>query len=117
MWSGFAYDSPRFAPSLVARSRVRIAESAVARNERLGALQSVNAVDHALGNEVRRRSHVPHGTQETRGEGLGMNLAAEFHDRVTLVEIPHAGHALLPEQPEQVEKAVLTYLRSRGGTR
>jgi len=38
-------------------------------------------------------------------------LAAEFPDRVTLVEIPHAGHALLPEQPEQVEKAILAYLR------
>jgi pimeloyl-ACP methyl ester carboxylesterase len=38
-------------------------------------------------------------------------LAAEFPDRVTLVEIPHAGHALLPEQPEQIAKAVLAYLR------
>jgi len=45
------------------------------------------------------------------------SLAAEFPDRVTLVEIPHAGHALLPEQPEQVEKAVLTYLHSRRGVR
>jgi pimeloyl-ACP methyl ester carboxylesterase len=44
------------------------------------------------------------------------SLAAEFPGRVTLVEIPHAGHALLPEQPEQVEKAVLTYLHSRGRT-
>jgi pimeloyl-ACP methyl ester carboxylesterase len=38
-------------------------------------------------------------------------LATEFPERVTLVEIPHAGHALLPEQPEQVEKAILTYLQ------
>jgi pimeloyl-ACP methyl ester carboxylesterase len=38
-------------------------------------------------------------------------LAAEFPDRVVLVEIPHAGHALLPEQPEQVRKAILSYLR------
>jgi pimeloyl-ACP methyl ester carboxylesterase len=38
-------------------------------------------------------------------------LAAEFPERVTLVEIRHAGHALLPEQPEQVEKAILAYLR------
>jgi pimeloyl-ACP methyl ester carboxylesterase len=44
-------------------------------------------------------------------------LAAEFPERVTLVEIPHAGHALLPEQPEQVEKAILAYLHSRAGTR
>ena len=40
-------------------------------------------------------------------------LAAEFPERVTVVEIAHAGHALLPEQPEQVEKAILVYLRSR----
>jgi pimeloyl-ACP methyl ester carboxylesterase len=38
-------------------------------------------------------------------------LAAEFPDRVTLVEIAHAGHALLPEQPEAIEKAVLAYLQ------
>jgi len=38
-------------------------------------------------------------------------LAGEFPGRVTLVAIPHAGHALLPEQPEQVEKAILAYLR------
>lgn len=43
-------------------------------------------------------------------------FAAEFPDRVTVVEIPHAGHALLPEQPEQVEKAILAYLHSRAGT-
>jgi pimeloyl-ACP methyl ester carboxylesterase len=40
-------------------------------------------------------------------------LAAEFPKRVTVVEIPHAGHALLPEQPEQVEKAILAYLQRR----
>jgi len=44
-------------------------------------------------------------------------LAAEFPERITLVEIPHAGHALLPEQPELVEKAILAYLRSKGKTR
>jgi pimeloyl-ACP methyl ester carboxylesterase len=38
-------------------------------------------------------------------------LAAQFPERVTLVEIPNAGHALLPEQPEQVEKAILVYLQ------
>jgi pimeloyl-ACP methyl ester carboxylesterase len=43
-------------------------------------------------------------------------LAAEFPERVTVVEIPHAGHALLPEQPEQVEKAILTYLHSPAAT-
>jgi pimeloyl-ACP methyl ester carboxylesterase len=44
-------------------------------------------------------------------------LAAEFPDRVTVVEIPHAAHALLPEQPEQVEKVILAYLHSRRGAR
>ena len=38
-------------------------------------------------------------------------LAAEFPDRVTLVEVPHAGHALLPEQPEKIATAVLDYVR------
>jgi pimeloyl-ACP methyl ester carboxylesterase len=38
-------------------------------------------------------------------------LAAAFPDRVTLVEIAHAGHAILPEQPDQVAKAILDYLR------
>ncbi len=31
-------------------------------------------------------------------------LAAEFRDRVTLVEIPKAGHAMLPEQPDEIAK-------------
>jgi pimeloyl-ACP methyl ester carboxylesterase len=43
-------------------------------------------------------------------------LAAEFPERVTVVEIPNAGHALLPEQPEQVEKAILAYLHSKAGS-
>jgi pimeloyl-ACP methyl ester carboxylesterase len=38
-------------------------------------------------------------------------LAAEFPGRVTVVEIPGAGHALLPEQPAQVANAILSYLR------
>ena len=38
-------------------------------------------------------------------------LAEEFPDRVTVVEIPRAGHALLPEQPELIAKAILAYLR------
>ena len=38
-------------------------------------------------------------------------LAAECPDRVTLVEIPKAGHALLPEQPGRVAEALLAYLR------
>jgi pimeloyl-ACP methyl ester carboxylesterase len=38
-------------------------------------------------------------------------LAADFPDRVTLVEIAHAGHAMLSEQPDAIAKAVLAYLR------
>jgi pimeloyl-ACP methyl ester carboxylesterase len=37
-------------------------------------------------------------------------LAAAFPDRGTLVEIPKAGHALLPEQPELIATAILAYL-------
>lgn len=37
-------------------------------------------------------------------------LALEFPDRVTVVEIPHAGHAMLPEQPEKIAAAILGYL-------
>jgi pimeloyl-ACP methyl ester carboxylesterase len=49
--------------------------------------------------------------------GNAKSLAAEFPDRVTLVEISKAGHAVLPEQPEQVAKAVLAYLRGRSGSK
>jgi pimeloyl-ACP methyl ester carboxylesterase len=38
-------------------------------------------------------------------------LAAEFPQRVTLVEIAHAGHALVREQPDAIANAVLAYLR------
>lgn len=38
-------------------------------------------------------------------------LAAEFPGRVTLVEIPNAGHAMLPERPEQIAAAIVAYLR------
>ena len=38
-------------------------------------------------------------------------LAAEFPNRVTLIEIPNAGHAMLPEQPELIATAILSTLR------
>lgn len=38
-------------------------------------------------------------------------LLQEYGDRVTVIEIPKAGHALLPEQPELIAKAVLDFLR------
>jgi pimeloyl-ACP methyl ester carboxylesterase len=37
---------------------------------------------------------------------------ADFPDRVQLVEINHAAHALLPEQPKQVADAVLRFLHA-----
>jgi len=46
------------------------------------------------------------------GGGL---LAAEFPERVTLVEIPSAGHALLPEHPDTIREAVLTFLEAQRG--
>lgn len=41
----------------------------------------------------------------------GRDLLATYPDRVELVEIDEAGHALLPEQPEAVAAAVLDFLR------
>jgi pimeloyl-ACP methyl ester carboxylesterase len=40
----------------------------------------------------------------------GRSLKIEFGDRVTLVELDGAGHALLPEQPEIIAKTVLAYI-------
>jgi pimeloyl-ACP methyl ester carboxylesterase len=37
-------------------------------------------------------------------------LAREFPSRVMVVEIDHAGHAMLPEQPERISVAILRYL-------
>jgi pimeloyl-ACP methyl ester carboxylesterase len=45
----------------------------------------------------------------------GRDLAVAHPERVTLVEIERAGHALLPEQPAAVAAAVLGFLRSRSG--
>jgi pimeloyl-ACP methyl ester carboxylesterase len=44
-------------------------------------------------------------------EQAGLRLKAEFPERVSLVRVPAAGHALLPEQPERIERAVLAFLR------
>ncbi|MDG2025885.1 MAG: alpha/beta fold hydrolase [Acidimicrobiales bacterium] len=38
------------------------------------------------------------------------NLCAAFPDRASMVMVKHAGHALLPEQPEAVEVAVRSWL-------
>jgi pimeloyl-ACP methyl ester carboxylesterase len=45
----------------------------------------------------------------------GRDLAVAHPERVTLVEVERAGHALLPEQPAAVAAAVLGFLRSRTG--
>ncbi len=41
----------------------------------------------------------------------GHALRDKFPQRVRVVDIPDAGHALLPEQPEAIAQAVLTFLR------
>ncbi|MGI9598085.1 MAG: alpha/beta fold hydrolase, partial [Acidimicrobiales bacterium] len=41
-------------------------------------------------------------------------LANELGGKVAVVEVPGAGHALLPEQPEAVAISVLTWLRRHG---
>jgi pimeloyl-ACP methyl ester carboxylesterase len=38
-------------------------------------------------------------------------LAAEFPDRVSVVQIAHSGHAMLPEQPELIATTIITQLR------
>jgi len=38
-------------------------------------------------------------------------LREDIGERVMVVEIAKAGHALLPEQPEAVAKAVIDYIR------
>lgn len=41
-------------------------------------------------------------------------LANELRGKVSVVEVPCSGHALLPEQPEAVAVSVLTWLRRQG---
>lgn len=42
----------------------------------------------------------------------GLALAAEFPDRVTLVEVPNAAHAILPEQPAIIAKHTVRFLKA-----
>ena len=42
----------------------------------------------------------------------GRALREAFGDRVQLIELANAGHALLPEQPEAIANAVVTFLRA-----
>lgn len=41
-------------------------------------------------------------------------LAEEFPERVQVVEIPSAGHAMVPEQPAAIAEAIIDYLRAAG---
>lgn len=42
------------------------------------------------------------------------DLKTRLGDRVTLVELPHAGHAMLPEQPDRIVAAMCDYLGAEG---
>lgn len=44
----------------------------------------------------------------------GRALREECGERVQLIELPDAGHALLPEQPEAIAQAMLAFLRAHG---
>jgi len=44
----------------------------------------------------------------------GHRLAAQLGDRVQVVDVAGAGHALLPERPAEVAAAVLAFLRAGG---
>ncbi len=46
-------------------------------------------------------------------EDAGAPLAAKFPDRVQLVTIDNAGHALLPEQPDQIAGAIIAFLQEQ----
>ncbi len=43
----------------------------------------------------------------------GIRLKESFPERVELVMVPEAGHALLPEQPERILRALLAYYAGR----
>lgn len=51
-----------------------------------------------------RAEHDPFAPLERAGE-----MKEQFGDRVTSITIPNASHSLLPEQPEAVASALLTY--------
>jgi pimeloyl-ACP methyl ester carboxylesterase len=40
-------------------------------------------------------------------------LQRAYPDRVTVLMVPNAGHAMLPEQPERISAAIIEYLRKR----
>ncbi|HEX2269473.1 MAG TPA: alpha/beta hydrolase [Pyrinomonadaceae bacterium] len=46
----------------------------------------------------------------------GRALRDEYADRVTLIELPDVGHALVIEQPKEIAKAIHEFLKSRRAT-
>ena len=69
--------------------------------------QAEDAVDvPGPGDEVRGRI----GAQPHEGAGAAKG-AIQFPDRVTVAIIPNASHALLPEQPAAVVKAIAEWVR------
>jgi pimeloyl-ACP methyl ester carboxylesterase len=51
------------------------------------------------------------GIDPFKPKGTENELKDEFPDRVTVAVIPNAGHALLPEQPAAVVKAIAAWVR------
>ncbi|MDA8048140.1 MAG: alpha/beta hydrolase [Actinomycetota bacterium] len=49
--------------------------------------------------------------------GVGRDAAAALGRRATYVEIPHCGHAILPEQPDLVAQHVIDFLRAQPAVR
>jgi pimeloyl-ACP methyl ester carboxylesterase len=47
----------------------------------------------------------------------GRASAAAFGDRATYVEVAHCGHAILPEQPDEIAGRVIAFLRAHPMTR
>jgi pimeloyl-ACP methyl ester carboxylesterase len=43
---------------------------------------------------------------------VGLDVLAALDDRVTYVEVPRCGHAILPEQPDVVAASLVAFLRA-----
>jgi pimeloyl-ACP methyl ester carboxylesterase len=60
---------------------------------------------------MRSRNAVPWKLQdEVAPPGNGYALREQWGERVRVVDLPHAGHFLLLEQPEAVAQAVTEFL-------
>jgi pimeloyl-ACP methyl ester carboxylesterase len=47
---------------------------------------------------------------------IGRDLALRLGARARCVEVPHCGHAILPEQPEAIARAVIEFLNHAAPT-